>query len=174
MLLEAKKFSLEAHKGDVYGGYPYGKHLNDVYNVLVSFGIFDEFVLVISWLHDTIEDTQIVYEDVKDEFGCEVADVTYLVTDKRGRNRKERHQNTYPELAKNQYARLVKIADRIANITNSMHDIQEKFVMYEKEHPYFKETLQAEMDESDKYHEIEIKMWEHLDKLIEIGPFIDY
>jgi len=106
MLLEAKKFAETVHEGDMYGKYPYTKHLNDVYNTLMVFGIFDEVVLTVSWLHDTIEDTQIVYEDVYDKFGREVADITYLVTDKRGRNRKERQKNTYPELAKDHRARL--------------------------------------------------------------------
>ena len=175
MLLEAKEFAIKAHNGDTYGeNYPYSKHLNDVYNVLMTFGIFEEVVLVVAWLHDTIEDTQVVYEDVRDEFGNMVANLTYLVTDKRGRNRRERQEKTYPELAKDHYARLIKLADRIANVTMTTHDTQEKFRMYEKEYPYFKETLMAEMKEDDQYHEIEVRMIEHLDKLIEFGPFIDY
>jgi GTP pyrophosphokinase len=174
MLLEAKKFAEIAHTGDTYGDFPYTKHLNDVYNTLIIFGIFDELALTISWLHDVIEDTQYVYEDIYDEFGREVADITYLVTDKRGRNRKERQKNTYPELAKHPLARLIKLADRISNVTMTTHDTQEKFVMYEKEYDYFKEVLTKEMKKDDPYHEIEVKMWDHLDKIFELGPFIDY
>lgn len=174
MILQAKKFALKAHEGDKYGDYPYSKHLNDVYNILVTFGVFEQLVLALAWTHDTIEDTMVVYEDVSDALGDRLADLTYLLTDKRGKNRKERQQNTYPILAKDHFARLGKIADRIANITMTMHDSQEKFVMYEKEYPYFKETLQAEILESDKFHEIELKMWAHLDTLIEVGPFIEY
>jgi len=174
MLLDAKKFATKAHDGDTYGGYAYTKHLNDVYNILMTFGVFEELILVVSWLHDTIEDTQVVYEDVNDEFGDRVAELTYLVTDKRGRNRKERQENTYPILAKDHFARMVKLGDRIANITMTTHDSQEKFMMYAKEYPYFKETLMSEMKESDKFHETEIKMWEHLDRLIDFGPFIEY
>lgn len=175
MLLDAKAFAIEAHKGDTYGeGYPYSKHLNDVYNVLVTFGLFSETLLVVAWLHDTIEDTQVVYEDVQSEFGTEIADLVYLVTDKRGRNRKERQANTYPELAQDHYARLVKLADRIANLTMTMHDSQEKFVMYEKEYPYFKVTLQAGMKAGDEFHDTEKRMWTHLGALMEFGPFIEY
>lgn len=174
MLLEAKKFAIKAHDGDTYGDFPYTKHLNDVYNTMTMFGIFEELLLVVTWLHDTIEDTQVVYEDVHNEFGGKVANLTYLVTDKRGKNRKERQQNTYPELAKDPFARLVKLADRISNLTMTMHDSQEKFGMYEKEYPYFKETLQSEMKSEDTFHDIEVKMWGHLDKLIEVGPFIEY
>lgn len=174
MLLEAKKFAYKAHDGDSYADFPYTKHLNDVYNVMITFGLFEEILLVVAWLHDTIEDTQVVYEDVHNEFGEKVANLTYLVTDKRGKNRKERQQNTYPELAKDHFARLVKLSDRIANLTMTMHDTQEKFVMYEKEFPYFKEVLQSEMKPEDKYHDIEVKMWYHLDKLVETGPFIKY
>ena len=174
MLLKAKKFAIKAHEGDTYGNYPYTKHLNDVYNILVTFGIFKEQVLMLAWLHDTIEDTKTVFEDIEDEFGTMMANLTYLLTDKRGKNRKERQEKTYPELAQDHYARLGKLADRIANITMTMHDSQEKFGMYAKEFPYFKETLGAQMDKDDEFHEIELKMWEHLDKLIDFGPFIEY
>jgi (p)ppGpp synthase/HD superfamily hydrolase len=175
MLLRAKKYAMKAHEGDIYGeGFPYTKHLNDVYNVLVTFGVFKEQLLVVAWLHDTIEDTMVVYEDIEDEFGTMIANLTYLLTDKRGRNRKERQEKTYPELAKDHYARLVKLADRIANMTMTMHDSQEKFGMYDKEYPYFKETLKAEMKETDEFHEIELDMWTHLDQLFEVGPFIEY
>lgn len=175
MLLRAKKFAMTAHEGDIYGeGFPYTKHLNDVYNVLVTFGLFKEQLLVVAWLHDTIEDTMVVYEDIEDEFGNIVADLTYLLTDKRGKNRKERQMNTYPVLAESHYARLIKLGDRIANMTMTMHDSQGKFGMYNKEYSYFKETLQYGMKDDDEFHEIEVKMWEHLDILFEVGPFIDY
>ncbi len=175
MVLEAKKFGIRAHEGDTYGEYPYSKHLNDVYNVLITFGIFNRVVLSVAWLHDTIEDTQVVYEDIYDHFGHVIADLTYLLTDKRGRNRKERHRNTYPDLAEDHFARLIKLADRIANVTHSMHATQEKFIMYEKEYPYFKEVLQTKMtEETDEFYDIELKMWAHLDTLIDRGPFIEY
>jgi len=174
MLLEAKKFGLKAHKGDMYGMYPYSKHLNDVYNVLVTFGVFEEKVLVLAWLHDTIEDTMVVYEDIENEFGTMIANLTYLLTDKRGKNRKDRQIATYPLIAEDHYARLGKLGDRIANTTMTMHDSQEKFIMYEKEYTYFKETLQGGMNVGDQYHDIELRMWAHLDKLMEVGPFIEY
>ena len=175
MLLESKEFAFDAHAGSKpYGPYPYTKHLNDVYNVLITFGIFEELILVVSWLHDSIEDTQVLYEDIERRFGDRVAKLTFLVTDKRGTNRRERQLLTYPDLAKDHYARLVKLADRIANLTMTMHDSQEKFVMYEKEYPYFKETLQAEMKVTDEFHDTELKMWAQLEKILEIGPFIKY
>lgn len=175
MLLRAKKFAVKAHEGDTYGeGFPYTKHLNDVYNVLVTFGLFKEQLLVVAWLHDTIEDTMVVYEDIEGEFGTMIANLTYLVTDKRGRNRKERQVKTYPELAQDHYARLVKLGDRIANMTMTMHDSQGKFSMYEKEYTYFKETLQGGMKEEDEFRETELRMWKHLDSLFEFGPFIEY
>jgi (p)ppGpp synthase/HD superfamily hydrolase len=174
MLLQAKKFALKAHEGDKYGAYPYSKHLNDVFNILVTFGILEEKILVLAWLHDTIEDTMVVFEDIDNEFGATIANLTYLLTDKRGRNRKERQEKTYPLIAEDHYARIGKLADRIANTTMTLHDSQEKFIMYEKEHKYFKETLQGGMKDTDEFHEIEVRMWEHLDRLMDVGPFIEY
>jgi len=175
MVLRAKKFALKAHEGDTYGkNYPYSKHLNDVYNVLVTFGVFDEKVLMVAWLHDTIEDTMVVFEDIEGEFGTQIANLTYLLTDKQGKNRKERQGLTYPLLAEDHYARLVKLADRIVNVTMTMHDSQEKFGMYAKEFPYFMETFIPKMKPADEYHDVEVHSGNILKKLMVVGPFIEY
>jgi len=171
-LLKAKEFAADAHKGDTYGEHTYIKHLNDVHNSLVHAGIRDELPFIVAWLHDTIEDTHVRYEDVHDHFGKRVADVTYLVTDKRGKNRKERHEATYPLIAEHPVATVVKWADRASNIMMSQHSGKAgHFDMYKKEHAYFKATLSKKFGDA-----IIDEAIEHLsgliDRLISEGPII--
>jgi len=146
IILKAKEYATEAHKGDTYGPYPYTKHLNDVYNMLIAAGVTDELVLAAAWGHDVIEDTVIRYEDIFEDFGKRYADLVYLVTDKRGKTRKERHLSTYPLIADDARATVVKWADRAANIMMSQHSRQTQFFKYQKEHTYFKETLYKKFD----------------------------
>lgn len=170
-LLKAKAYAAEAHQGDKYGEYPYTKHLNDVHNTLVLAGVRDELSLIVAWLHDTIEDTHIRYEDVFDHFGKRVADVVYLVTDKRGKNRRERHEATYPLIAEDARATVVKWADRASNIMMSQHGRQDRFHMYHKEHKYFKEVLYKKFGDEVIDSAIE-HLSQLIDTLLEEGPIV--
>lgn len=168
MIMKAKEFAFKYHEGDKYGIYPYTFHLNQVYNVLKFFGVHDELILVCAWLHDIIEDTECLYEDLFEEFGKDVADLTYLVTDKRGKNRQERQQKTYPLIAKDERARILKLADRIANMTQSQHEKEKQWLMYAKEYDFFKTTLLTE-----DYSVVEQTMWRYLEGLMLEGHLCD-
>ena len=170
-ILKAKKYAIEAHKGQTYGEYPYQKHLNDVYLMLKSVGVSSEIPLAVSWLHDTIEDTVIRYEDVVEAFGIILAEKVYAVTDKRGKTRKERHKATYPSIATDPDATVVKWADRAANILMSQHSKQSQFFKYQKEHVYFKEVLSVEFD-IPEIDEAVKKLSALIDALLEEGPYI--
>jgi (p)ppGpp synthase/HD superfamily hydrolase len=97
------------------------------------------------WLHDTIEDTRTTYSTLRKNFGEDVADIIYAVTNEKGKNRKERENDKYFEgIRKTPYALFVKLCDRLANIQYSKMTAWEsdsKLRMYEKEHPHFKEQL---------------------------------
>ena len=80
---------------------------------------YDESIIIGTILHDTLEDTTLSYNDIKKAFGKEVAEIVYCVTDELGRNRNERKEKTYPKIKANWKATVVKICDRIANITQS-------------------------------------------------------
>lgn len=174
-IIRAKEYAFKAHDGQPYGPYGYTKHLNDVYNVLVNRGVTDELVLMAAWLHDTIEDTQVIYEDIFDDFGKPMADLTYLLTDKRGKNRPERHKKTYPLIAEDFRATLVKVADRLANVMNSQHEKVKQFFMYEKEHPEFREVMLSKIETfpEDFAHTIQ-EIMSRIDSLIEAGPHMEY
>jgi len=104
-LKKAREFALKCHNVQVYGGiFPYFKHLEDVYLVLVEFGFTDERdldILTASFLHDTIEDTATSYNDLKKAFGENVAEIVYCMSDELGRNREEKKKKTYPKIRGN-------------------------------------------------------------------------
>lgn len=119
-LLECWDFASKHHKGQWYGDKPYMYHLKKVSDVALDLKFTDESILMSCLLHDIIEDTEISYKDVKENFGEEVAEIVYCVTDELGRSRKERKSKTYKKIRNNPKSIVVKLCDRISNITESM------------------------------------------------------
>jgi guanosine-3',5'-bis(diphosphate) 3'-pyrophosphohydrolase len=141
----ARRFAERAHEGQRYGDGPYTTHLDDVANVLADHGC-DEAVVSAGYLHDVLEDTQVTPEELEAAFGPRVRRAVELVTDKPGRNRRERHEATYPAIAtaaaSGQHdATEVKVADRIANLRRSLAGDAGRLRMYLKEHDRFRELL---------------------------------
>ena len=99
LALDAAKAMVETyHKGQMYGEeLPYTYHLAQVVSVLERFGIKDEDLLVAAWLHDSLEDTAATKFHLEVTFGNRVADLVWRVTNESGKNRKERHEKTYPK-----------------------------------------------------------------------------
>lgn len=161
---KAMKFAQEKHSSQMYDHFPYFKHLENVYNTLIQFG-FDENnfedldILIASWLHDTMEDTATSYSDLKKEFGENVAEIVYCMTDELGRNRKEKKEKTYPKIRSISKSIILKVADRIANVQHSIDENNISFIeMYKKEFEDFQHNLRI-------YKHIDI-MWEHLKLLL--------
>ncbi len=119
-LLECWDFASAYHKGQWYGNKPYMYHLKKVSDVAMDCNFTDESILMSCLLHDIIEDTEATYRDIKDNFGEEVAEIVYCVTDELGRSRKERKSKTYKKIRNNPKSIVVKLCDRISNISESM------------------------------------------------------
>lgn len=154
---EAKMFAVRNHGLQEYDGFPYHKHLQDVVDVIVEFGYHGKYIIA-AWLHDILEDCPVSYNDIKKNFGEEVAEIVYCVTDELGRNRKERKGKTYPKIRSNPDAIIIKLADRIANLQNCLDKNHGMLNAYVKEHDGFKFQLQV------PNHAIEL--WDHLETLI--------
>jgi guanosine-3',5'-bis(diphosphate) 3'-pyrophosphohydrolase len=97
---------------------PYINHPIALADVLANEGGVDDFVaLAAAVLHDTIEDTETSYEELRQRFGKEVADVVLEVTDDKSlpkAERKKRQEMHAPHLSRR--AKLVKLADKICNL----------------------------------------------------------
>ena len=142
---------LEQHSSTnhMYDKYiPYEFHLRMVVNVYERFkhllsnhhGIINNQanVYLACWAHDTIEDTRVSYNDVKENLNESVADIVYAVTNEKGKNRKERANDKYYEGIRNTPgAVFVKLCDRIANLQYSKMTGSRMFEMYKKENNNF-------------------------------------
>ena len=155
-LLVAEK----AHSNQYYDIYPYIYHIRQVVAIAEDLG-FDEAIIVSSVLHDTLEDTDLSYNDIKKAFGQEVAEIVYAVTDELGRNRTERKAKTYPKIKQNWKATVVKVCDRIANATQSKLYNQGLFKMYQKENQDFIQNIKSTEHPSDVD-----KAWDRLSKIL--------
>jgi len=155
MLEKIKSFdyALSCHRAinQTYGqNLEYGFHIelchyvaNYFRNSITSEEVKTNFSSVLSavHLHDLIEDSwQINYNTILEEFGVEVAELVYLVTDNKGRTRKERHSNL-SEIATNEKATFVKLCDNIANVLYSCYSKSSMFSKYKKEFQDFKHQL---------------------------------
>lgn len=159
-LQAAQAFAELYHGSQKYGEeLPYSYHLGCVVNVLKRFGVQDEDILIAGWLHDSLEDTSATMLQLEAAFGRRVADLVHRVTNESGKNRKERHEKTYPKILASDDAITLKLADRIANIEHSVdNDDKDKLKMYKKEYQAFRSKL-YKLGEHDV-------MWRHLDFML--------
>lgn len=104
---------------------PYINHPISVANLLSSkVGVIDIAVLQAALLHDTLEDTDTTFEELRDNFGIEVAIIVKEVTDDQSLSKIERkleqisHSKTISDKAK-----LVKLADKYDNLSGLFNTI---------------------------------------------------
>lgn len=85
-------------------GKPYVQHLQAVANNLIE--PTDE-MLAVAWLHDSIEDTSITYDELNTKFGKTVSDAVDAISKRSGEN----YDDYLVRVKENPAACLVKIAD---------------------------------------------------------------
>lgn len=152
-----------AHGNQSYDIYPYVYHLKEVARIARELG-YDDDIIIAAYLHDILEDTSLSYNDIKQAFGLEVAEIVYCVTDELGRNRKERKAKTYPKIKSSWKATVVKICDRAANIKHSLDYSPKMATMYLKEHDDFKKNIY------DGSHPVIVKIaWDYLDEIMKLS-----
>jgi (p)ppGpp synthase/HD superfamily hydrolase len=155
----ASAFARRAHTGQRYGNGDFHQgHLTKVVNTLRKFGEEDPVLLAAAWLHDTVEDTNVTVEDIKREFGDDVADLVWRLTDETAGSRKERHHQTHLKIRGRREAVRIKLADRIANVEASIEQRSHLRGMYRAEYAQFREDLYREGEYED--------MWAYLTKVI--------
>ncbi|MSR60386.1 MAG: bifunctional (p)ppGpp synthetase/guanosine-3',5'-bis(diphosphate) 3'-pyrophosphohydrolase [Planctomycetaceae bacterium] len=117
MLEKARQFAVTAHGDQKYGQEPYSVHLEAVVELLEPYG---EDAMVIGYLHDVLEDTDVDRQTIECEFGEFVATCVSILKEDPGPNRRERKRKSYARLAtvkgREELALIVSAADRLANI----------------------------------------------------------
>ena len=119
---------------------PYSFHLEMVKNQALKFQYLmtDEDYLA-TWIgifgHDSIEDARLTYNNIEEKFVKKAAEIIYLCTEDKGRNRSERKSKIwYEKLAKNKNAVFVKLCDIIANSLFSALSGSSMFDKYKSEY----------------------------------------
>jgi (p)ppGpp synthase/HD superfamily hydrolase len=127
MIFKAIEFAVGAHSGQYRKGtkIPYIVHPLAVAKILIEYDCPDH-VVIAGILHDTIEDTPITLEQIKEIFGSAVADLVKAASepDKSDtwENRKEHtieHLKTLPEEAV-----ILSLADKLDNIRTIRKDLE--------------------------------------------------
>lgn len=156
-----------ADTNHLYAGYlPYAYHLNLVGQIGKRYLFLipadkQETVSAALYLHDTIEDARKSYNDIVEEFGNEVADLVYAVTNNTGKTRNERADAAYYEkIRTTPYAVFVKLCDRMANALHGVIFGGTMLNKYRKEHEHFVDEL---------WHEDYVLMFTDLKELMDTG-----
>lgn len=141
---KAREFAIIAHGKQKYGNHPYIYHLDRTWEIANDFNLSED-VQVACYLHDVLEDTEVKFEEIWGEFGWEVAQLVFLVTDEWVRNRRERKDKTFPKIRSNENAVQIKLCDRIANIKSCLLDKNKSLLkMYVDEDSYFQSVTDSE------------------------------
>ena len=103
------------------GVTPYVEHPRAVMRILRDeFGVSDHDILAAALLHDTIEDTNTDYDDVRGRFGRRVADyVTCMTKDKRLPEARRERDYFFQLKRSPRGAKLIKVGDTLHNVRDS-------------------------------------------------------
>ncbi len=128
-VLEAIRFATDAHSGQKRKGKEtsYIMHPLSVGLLLANSGA-EEDVVIAGILHDTIEDTEVTYEEIVEKFGKRVADIVNDVTEQdRSLSWVERKQAALDHVkSMSEDSVLVKTADVLHNMSDQIADYKKE------------------------------------------------
>ena len=104
MIFKAINYAAKAHSGQHRKGtkIPYIIHPLGVAKILIEYGCADH-VVIAGILHDTIEDTTVTFEQIKDIFGSAVADLVEAESEPDKSDTWENRKKTYHRDAENPF-----------------------------------------------------------------------
>lgn len=119
-------FAARAHQDQrrKIGKVPYIAHPFGVAVLLMEMGC-DETVVAAGLLHDTVEDTQVTLEEIRERFGDDVADIVSWCTEpsKKDNNWESRKLHTVKKLRQAPLsAKLVTAADKYHNLSHTLNN----------------------------------------------------
>ena len=123
LIYDAYLFGKEHHKNQKRkSGEPYFNHCVAVAQILASWGM-DQNIIIGGLLHDTIEDTKVTKDDIKDRYGDDILFLVESVTNlsgikfnSRNHQKAENFMKMFLSFAKDIRAILIKLADRLHNL----------------------------------------------------------
>ncbi len=123
ILTNAYNFSIDIHKGQRrYSGEPYFDHVFRVAEILTELKM-DSTTIAAGFLHDTVEDTGVNLDELKEKFGEDVAvlvDGVTKISELKLESREERQAETFRKMllsmAQDVRVIIIKFADRLHNM----------------------------------------------------------
>ena len=123
LIYDAYLFGKESHKDQKRkSGEPYFIHCVAVAQILASWGM-DKNIIIGGLLHDTIEDTKVTKNDIKNRYGDDILFLVESVTNlsgikfnSRNQQKAENFMKMFLSFAKDIRAILIKLADRLHNL----------------------------------------------------------
>lgn len=166
MIKEAAEFAEKAHSGTYRKGssIPYITHPLET-AVITSMMTDDEELIAAALLHDTMEDAGVSYEELKEHFGCHVADLVAEETEDKTKTWLERKSLTISRLhLARRETKILTLADKLSNLRCTARDylllgekIWERFNVKEKaKHAWYYTSmveLLRELKEFPEYQE---------------------
>lgn len=183
-VLKAQQFAVAAHGDAKYGDLPFQYHLQKVVQASQDF-VTDEMLAwagatrtdlqVACWFHDLVEDTSVTLDMLRAFESELVVAAVDAVTDVEGTCRKERKWGTalcpgpMVKLHKSRLGLLVKLCDRIANVTASKA-AAEKLPLHKQKKTMLPKYRQEHEDFVDLRTSSPVldPLWSHLDTLLAV------
>ncbi len=139
----AYDFAMHYHEGQKRSsGKPYFEHCLEVGQILASWGM-DQNTVIGGLLHDTIEDTQVTFQDIENKFGKDIAELVEGVTKLGGikfSSKQAKQAGNFMKLllsvAKDLRVIIIKFADRLHNMRTM------SFLSDEKQKRISEETME--------------------------------
>lgn len=129
-IVTAREFAVRAHGGQRYGEHPYVVHLDEVAGIALQAAldlqrdmVVVASVVTLAYLHDVLEDTNVLQDEISKKFGAPEAACAELLSDPPGKNRRERKAALHARLSALRTddfvgcaTLMVKASDRLANL----------------------------------------------------------
>lgn len=126
-ILDAVSYAAECHQFQTRKNAkktPYIAHPIVVAETIVTVGkVYDADIIIAALLHDTIEDTQATFQDIRSRFGDKVEGYVREVTDDKSLSAAKRKKLQIihaPDKSKG--AAIIKMSDKLYNLNNLLHD----------------------------------------------------
>ncbi len=124
-LFRAIRLAVRAHRGQArkLSGVPYVFHPFSVARILIDYGC-EEYIIVSGLLHDTVEDTAVTVEAIREHFGNDVARIVASVSEPdKSKPWEERKRHTVECIKTHPMeVLLVECADKLDNIRSIRRD----------------------------------------------------
>jgi (p)ppGpp synthase/HD superfamily hydrolase len=142
LYIKACRFAAIAHNGQIFPGsdLPYLLHLNFVSMEIIAAlsvenGHDGDLAIQCALLHDTIEDTDTTYEQIRSSFGVRVADGVQALSKNPDLEKSHRLTDSLTRIKQQPIeVWMVKLADRITNLQPPpAHWTNEKILRYQAE-----------------------------------------